>query len=217
MSQRPFLAAYYDRRTDVERYLATIILAERQINSGHIPKRHESELRMFKAGAMLVLYNAVEASARGGIEAIYDEMAVHRIPFDDLRPELKKHVVQGFKKHFSNNDGDKITMLAHEMIAKSFNVAKVFSGNVDARVIREKSDIYGFSITTDYATTHDGSDLVVVKGTRNDLSHGLVSFGEVGRNYTARELHNLGKRVLRYMEAVLVEIDTYLDNGGYIA
>lgn len=217
MSQRTFLTDFYERRADVDRYLASLVLAERQLNAGTIPSRHEAELRMFKAGAMLVLYNAVEASARGGIEAIYDEIAVHQIPFDDLRPTLKKKIVQDFKSNASASDGDQISALAREMISRSFDAEKLFSGNVDARKIREKSRIYGFPVSSVYGLTHDGGDLVVVKSKRNDLAHGLVSFAEVGRDYTARDLYKLGKRVVRYLEAVLLQIDVYLDNGDYIA
>lgn len=217
MTRRTFLEDFDGRRGDVERYLASLVLAERQMDAGNLPSRHDAELRMFKAGGMLVLYNAVEASARGGIEAIYDEMAVNQVTFDDLRSDLKKRIVQDFKSNFSGADGGQINVLAQEIISGSFNAEKLFSGNVDARVIREKSSIYGFSIDSEYDRTHHGSDLVTVKRSRNDLAHGLISFGEVGRDYTARDLYRLGQRVLRYMEAVLLQIDSYLDNGDYIA
>ncbi|WP_295198709.1 MAE_28990/MAE_18760 family HEPN-like nuclease [uncultured Brevundimonas sp.] len=196
--------------------MASLLFAEKQLAAGSIPSKHEAELRMFKAGAMLVLYNVVEASARGGIEAIYDEMAVNQVTFDDLRPALKRRIVQDFKANFSASNSDRISLLAHQMISESFNAEKLFTGNVDAKLIRDKAAIFGFNADTDYDKTHHGSDLVVVKRKRNDLAHGVVSFSEVGRDYTARDLYRLGQRVTRYIEAILLQVDAYLDNGDYL-
>lgn len=217
MSQRSFLVAFRDRREDVRRYMAALVLAERDAIRGGPLARHDAELRMFKAGGMLVLYNAVEASARSGIEAIYDELSLNNASFDDLRDTIKKRVVRDFKSNFSADNGHSLGSLAVDIISRSFNPSELFSGNVDARVLKQKALEYGFSTDSEYKRTSHGADLVTVKNHRNDLAHGLVSFGEVGRDYLATDLYKLSGRVLNYMEAVLLQIDQYLDEGGYIA
>ncbi len=201
----------------MRRYMAALILAERDANSGGPLSRRDHELRMFKAGGMLVLYNAVEASARSGIEAIYDELSLNNVTFDDLRDTIKKRIVRDFKSNFSGDHGHTLSALAIEIVSKSFDPSGLFSGNVDAKLIRQKGLEYGFSTESEYKRTSHGADLVTVKRHRNDLAHGLVSFGEVGRDYLANDLYRLSTRVLNYIEAILIEIDTYLDNGGYIA
>lgn len=196
--------------------MAALILAERQLSSLPNPGRHEAELRMFRAGGMLVLYNAVEASARAGIEAIYDEVAIHGVTFDELRPSIRKRIIKDFKTNFAGDKGDTLTAIAAEIATAPFNVEKLFSGNVDARKIKEKALVYGFPTVTDFRLTADGADLVTVKASRNDLAHGLKSFGEIGRDYTAHSLYRLGSRVMNYLEAILIQIDVYLDDGDYI-
>jgi len=212
---RPFLIEYYERRRDVRRYLAVLVRSEQILDLKGSRGRHERELRMVRAGAMLVLYNAIEASLRSGIQAIYDEIKETRTPFDDLRATLRKRVLRDFKVNFGIDQHDSIKTIAYQLVAASFDPQKLFSGNVDAREIKEKSAEFGFDVATDYRRTKHGEDLVIIKNRRNDLAHGVASFSDVGRAYTANDIRGIGRYSLAYMEAVLLQIDGYLDKGHY--
>lgn len=209
---RPFLTEFYERRRDVRRYLAVLVQSERVADENDARGRHEREFRMARAGAMLILYNAIEASARSGIQAIYDEITNTNTPFDDLRATLRKRILKDFKSNFGINRSDSIQTIAYELVAASFDPKKLFSGNVDAREIRQQSADYGFSVQSDYGRTKHGEDLLAIKNSRNDLAHGILSFSEVGRNYIAADIRNMSKFSLGYMEAILLQIDTYLNN-----
>jgi hypothetical protein len=65
----------------------------------------------------------------------------------------------------------------------------LFSGNIDAREIRETAKSYGFSDKTDGMKTQNGNDLLKIKTNRNDLAHGDKSFSDVGKDASAEELY----------------------------
>ena len=212
---RSFLIEFQERRIDVRRYLASLVLAERKFSSGKFKSIHEAELRMFRASAILVIYNAIEASARAGIQAIYDEISVTHTSFDDLHSDLRRRVIRDFKLNFSADRADDIDIVALEIVTASFNARRVFNGNVDAKEIRDQAKDYGFKTNSEYKLTKHGSDLLTIKSRRNDLAHGDVSFGEVGREYLARDLYIMGKCALNYVESILNQIDGYLNQSGY--
>jgi hypothetical protein len=212
---KTFLVEFYDRRAEVQQYLAVLRFAEKRL-SGDIKTRKESEARIFRAAALLVIYNAIEASARSAIQAIYDEIEQSATPFSLLRQSIRRRVIRDFKVNAGEDAHHAMQNVAIEMIVASFNPQRVFSGNVDAREIRAQSKDYGFDTTTDYVTSQHGKHLVTVKNKRNDLAHGIASFSTVGKDYTLRELQQISRFSLAYMEGILKNIDKYLDERHYL-
>ncbi|GAA0593037.1 hypothetical protein GCM10009416_34320 [Craurococcus roseus] len=211
---RPFIADFRQRRREVRRYLAVLIRAEREILSRGVG-RHDRELNILRAATVLVLYNAVEASARAGIQAIYDEIDVTGTSFDELCEPLRRRVMKDFRANVGVDKAAAMRKVALELVVTSFDASKLFSGNVDARELRNQSGDYGFTITADGRRTRMGEDLVTIKQKRNDLAHGNASFSEVGRDYTAKQLKEIATRSLDYVEAVLTSIDHYLTTSGF--
>ena len=128
---RDFLLEFGRRRAEVRRYLSVLLLAERRLGGGP-DRRHEEELKIFRAGALLIIYNAIEASARLGILAIYDEISRTGTSFDDLRESFRVRVLHDFK-NVGAAQYDSLRAIAIDMIDSSFDPEKVFPGNVDAK------------------------------------------------------------------------------------
>jgi hypothetical protein len=180
-------------------------------------KEIDSELiKTLKASAFLLLYNLVEATMRNAIEAIFDELKGKGISYDQVRPELKKIVLQNLKKRNTDEIYSSITAISIDIITAGFDINQLFSGNVDGRSIKNTAIEYGFSYQTDYAKTAHGKDLVTVKTHRNDLAHGLTSFEEVGRNKTTDELLEIKKKTISYLRQILQNIEKYLVNKDYL-
>jgi hypothetical protein len=93
---------------------------------------------------------------------------------------------------------------------------KLFSGNLDAKRIKETAEKYGFSYQTNPRKTDNGSDLLKIKTNRNDLAHGFKSFEKVGQDYTADDLLKMQKRVIHYLKTILQNIETYIYNQEYL-
>lgn len=213
---RSFLVEFEGRRREVRRYLAVLVRAERELlRSGN--RRHDREMHVLRAAALLVLYNTVEAAARGGIQAIYDEIEVTATPFDELCEPLKKRILRDLR---TNVGGDRIVAMrevVRDMVGLSFDPKRLFGGNVDARELRSQSEDYGFDIVADGRLTGMGGDLLAIKEKRNDLAHGVASFSEVGRDYTAARVREIAFRSLGYVEAMLLSIDRYLTARAFLA
>lgn len=154
---------------------------------------------------------------RNAIEAIFDEINDKEVSFDNLRDEIKKIVIENFKQNMSSkNLLDSITNISLDIISASFDKQKLFSGNIDSQKIKKTAIKYGFSYETKARKTKNGSDLLTVKTNRNDLSHGLKSFEEIGKNAGVEELLQIQKRVISYLKGTLENIETYIDKREYL-
>ena len=175
--------------------------------------------KTLKATGFLLLYNLVESTMTNAIEAVFDELKNKNVSFDDLRNEIKKIIIDNIKDKDNKSTTNLLVSIQNisvDIISASFNKKRLFSGNVDAREIKNIADMYGFSYKTNARKTQDGSDLLTVKTNRNDLAHGFKSFEEVGRNATADELLKIQKRVISYLKAILNNIESYLSNEEYL-
>ncbi len=145
--------------------------------------------KTLKANGFLLLYNLVESTMRNAIQAIFDELASSKVSFDSVKTELKIIVLQNLKACAPDKVHLKMSNISLDIITAGFDPERLFSGNVDGRLIRETANKYGFSSETkdkDDETKkppNNGDKLLIVKTNRNNLAHGIQSFEEVGRNY----------------------------------
>lgn len=174
-------------------------------------------LKTLKATAFLLLYNLIESTMTDAVSAIFDDLKTQNISFDDIQDDLKKIIINNFK---DNKSTDKlladIQNISFDIISASFKKEKLFSGNLDARKIKEIAEKYGFSYQTNPRKTNNGSDLLKIKTNRNDLAHGVKSFEKVGQDYTADDLLKMQKRVIHYLKAILQNIENYISNQEYL-
>lgn len=213
---RSFVADFRERRREVRRYLAILRLIERNVPAPDL-LRHDLESRIFRGGAILIIYNAVEASARSAIQAIYDEIRVTGTPFESLRSSIRKRVISDFRKNADKDRDCNMMNVALDLVIRSFSAEKLFSGNVDARELRDQASDYGFPTpVNDYGLTRNGAELVKVKQKRNDLAHGVKSFSDVGKEYSLREIIDIGRFSMAYMSHLMICINQYLDSADYI-
>ena len=177
----------------------------------------DSELaKTLKANGFLLLYNLVESTMRNAIEAIFDEFKNKAISFDRLKPKIKLIVLQNLKNRSPNKIHSTINQISTDIITATFEREELFSGNVDARLIKEIAEKYGFSYQTNAKDTKNGENLLVVKTNRNDLAHGIKSFEEVGRDQTINKLLEIKEEIVEYLTQILENIRDYLDNEEYL-
>jgi len=181
----------------------------------------DSELaKTLKANGFLLLYNLIESTMRNAIEAIIEEFRIQEVSFDKIKPQIKRTILQNLKNCFKKESADdlhlKFSQISLDIITATFEREKIFSGNVDARVIKDTAKKYGFSDKTDGSITKDGKNLFVVKNNRNDLAHGTKSFEEVGREKTIEELLEIKQEVVEYLRQILKNIQSYLDDKEYL-
>lgn len=212
----PLFQDFADRKRQVRHYLAIVLRAEKMATVGATSRAQERRLLMLRAGTFLLLYNLIEATTRGAVEAIHDRITTEQVPFENLNQTLRREMIKRFKQRADPAVHHSLKDFPSAFVGVALDAGVMLAGNVDARYIRELSTIYGFSHHTDKDRTWGGSDLVTVKDNRNALSHGRKTYEEVGRDYPSRELSVLTRRSLAYMGEVLANVSMYLDQRGYL-
>jgi hypothetical protein len=167
--------------------------------------------KTLKANSFLLLYNLVESTVKNAIEAIFDDLQANRIVFDACRKELRRIMLLNLKKRDIDKLLPLVTNLANDLARVTFSKDELFSGNVDARLIRKTALKYGF-----LEPSKRSGNLLTVKDNRNDLSHGNKTFGEVGREYDFTRLDSIRKEVTEYLEELIVNIEQYIKTQGYL-
>ena len=175
-------------------------------------EEHEELLKTLKAACYLLLYNLVESTMRNAVEAIFDELKTQGISFDDCRNELRQEILKNFKRRNMEKLLPKLISLARDVIYETFERSENFSGNLDARAIRDTAKRFGFAAPTGQQFTL----LQTVKDVRNDLAHGVKSFAEVGRNASPSDLEQARLQTVEILSQTLNNISGYLQNQHYL-
>ncbi|MEP7240469.1 MAG: MAE_28990/MAE_18760 family HEPN-like nuclease [Devosia sp.] len=205
---------FAQRRRQVRQYLSIVLSIERSTPLGKSSRFKEARLMTVRAGTFLLLYNLIEATLRGAIGEIRDEISA--IPFGTLSADLRKEIVRLFRSP-GVVDPHLMQDVSAEFVPFAFTVGVKMSGSVDARSIREFGKTYGFSCNTDNSKTAGGIDLLTIKDNRNDLAHGLKTFEEVGRDYPAQDLVEIVRRSTHYMAEISSNVEQFLDAKAYVA
>lgn len=212
---------FQTRAAEIENYFRFVEhLAEGQFcftaRSG-LPSRpadydHDSLLKTLKANGFILLYNLVESTMKNVIEAVFDEFRTKSVSFDDCREEVRQIVLANLKAHNPDRVFIALAPIAQKVLTETFRKEKAFSGNVDAKKIREVARDYGFR-----PPTGKSGNLLTVKSLRNDLAHGDKSFAEVGKDFGVERLKEIKIEVLDYLRELLANVSSYLANKEYLA
>ena len=124
---------------------------------------------------------------------------------------MMKRILE-FKRRNMERLLPKLISLARDVIYETFERSENFSGNLDARAIRETAKRFGFAAPTGQQFTM----LQTVKDLRNDLAHGVKSFAEVGRNASPSDLEQARLQTVEILSQTLQNISGYLQNQLYL-
>ena len=217
---------------EVESFFRFLKLALRSDAELHLPlrrsyKKHaiaDDAQRMLKASALLVLYNLIESTVQGSVGAIHDAIARDCLRYEQVRDEVKLLWIDFRVKNLNAGTPrvDTIRTVVQSMVEdvvnrESISMARDFvnlSGNVDARKIRELSNDFGFSSDV-RSFANRGESLKLVKDKRNDLAHGIVSFGVCGGEFTISQLATIKHEVVIYLRNIIGNIARYVNAKRY--
>ena len=82
---------------------------------------------------------------------------------------------------------------------------------MDAGEIRKVANKVGFGEVS------DGRYLVKIKEKRNQLAHGELSFGDVGKDHSVNDMMTYKDNAVEYLQEVMVSIETYISSKNYAA
>lgn len=175
--------------------------------------------KILKANLFLMLYNLVESTIDNSLEDIHDAITNERIKFKECIDEIKALWIEFEHKKFeqmkSINIIQKISSIDDQIVNIDYNSYKkrktIFSGNLDARRIREISELYSVNKNRRI----QGNKLCEIKDVRNRLAHGEVSFSDLGKNYSVLQLDRYYKECRLYLREYLLNVEKYINDKNY--
>ena len=177
-------------------------------------------VKTLRANGYLLLYNLVESTMTNAIDSIHQIFHSQSLGFDDLRTEVQRVILKNFRSASLDENfvANKMHPIQIAMIRMGYDKTNLFSGNVDARSIRDTAKIYGFGIAAhDTSVSKNGRRLLDVKNKRNQLAHGKISFEDCGHETSHDELIAIANETIAYLEAVLLGIEEYVTRQEYLA
>ncbi len=204
-------STFNERKKEIEKYFDFLQDYDKKTD------KDDELFKILKSNLLIMLYNLIESSMSNAIEEIHNNIHSNAVSFNLLKNDFKSLIV-GNTKAFNPNDlVSKISDIATDIIKHTFKKDELFSGNIDAKKIREIAKRYGFVSDTDYAKTKHGSHLFSIRCKRNDLAHGVYSFAEVGKEYPIEDLKEMKETTICYISEILDNIESYLLNREYCA
>lgn len=210
---------------DVEDLLRDIKNLERLERSPRLRRFETRALKVMRASAYIVAYNAIERSYRNLFDQIRKDIAAHspayfevdkywRLDFvaGNLEAKLRDfakpdRVIDDVDQLFSA-DGGSIPWLHG-------NHKRRPNGNVDDKIIKSLIDDLGMKFKAP-KSCRDGVELGLVKEKRNSLAHGEETFSQVGSVCTHEDLKRQLTRCKTYVASVLSAFSRYQKSQRYL-
>ncbi|RRR69594.1 MAG: hypothetical protein EI684_15225 [Candidatus Viridilinea halotolerans] len=235
-----FTKIFSDRLQEIDAYLALLETLEQAVRSGS-PRFTKSETKItpqqqhiLYSSFYLQLYNLVEATITRCIEAFTTSVFIKESWFPaDLSVELRKEWVRYIARTHSelnreNRLAGALRLCDHfiqSLPVSEFNIDKGGGGNWDEEKIQKIASRLGLSLQISKETNegikrqlyNDKGALVHIKDLRNELAHGSLSFAECGRNVTVRDLRDLKKRIVAYLEEVIASFQRSINNYEFLS
>jgi MAE_28990/MAE_18760-like HEPN len=198
-------------------------------------------VKVLKAHCFLIFYNMVEGSITEAIDEIFEAITKQNVCFKELIPAYQRlwlayqtglvkiaaenakakdptknkigkslPTVLGQLEYFkilTFTDKDENRYQNYRGYLKVVDSVDL-SGNLDARKIRELAEKYAFSVP------ERCDDLLKIKNIRNQLAHGEIIFSEVSA-ISITELMEIKTNVLEYLEAILLNINEFIEKDGF--
>lgn len=196
----------FERRSvEVEEYVQYLIFIEQSIGFS------VTLANTMKSSALVMIYNLVESTMTNVLQDVFDHLDSGRVPFDGLNSAMKRLVLTYAKRRNPKMLVERMELSALSLVSACFERSDLFSGNLDCKTIRDTLKEIGVP------TRHTYSEpaLQTVKKERNELAHGVKSFGDCGRAYTARQLDEFHRKTKVILERVILDFESFLQGRAY--
>lgn len=169
-----------------------------------------------RAAGYLLIYNLVEASARGLGEAVNDAVRRDQLALKDVSPALRLEYFRQAERKKQGEKKDLIRELDNPLIdiTRYYDASEIFAGNVDARRIRERLEELG---CPPVQFSFDTTPLRNLKKTRNDLAHGHVSFETIGASKDTSDLTKTFACSYWTLSAAFRSLESMIVGQGYFS
>jgi hypothetical protein len=233
------LTQFDERYAEILAYLDFLDGIEGLIQSG-TPRLGEDgpvvttqQQRILYSSVYLQLYNLVEATVTGSLDAI-SRAAIERAACSpgDLTVEMRREWVRYVARTNVDMGPDKrlekaIALCDHlvtSLPVGPFDIEKGGGGNWHEGEIKKIAERIGCDLQVSRRARraigrrvrNELGAMGLVVSLRNALAHGNISFGECGQDDTASELRSLAGNVQAYLKEVVTAFGTYIEEQRYL-
>lgn len=172
--------------------------------------KQNKTLRTLYSTFVIMHYSLLEAVVTIAVGEVMDEIIKDRKGMKHCSDGFLKFLIRCRVKELQKVDFsswteviqnliDDIQHLETKSLATEEQIRSLWSGNLDAKKIREQIlEKWGLELDVS-KRSRGGADLKKIKDDRNDLAHGIRSWSEVGSDYTWENLRKSSNRILIYM------------------
>ncbi|WP_152596945.1 MAE_28990/MAE_18760 family HEPN-like nuclease [Chromobacterium haemolyticum] len=201
-----------------------LIALIKEIENGTIVGSIKMNTPALRASVVLSLYNIIESTITQTLTKIHDEINKRQVHYGNLSKEIRNLLLIYFYKHKQKktNIHDSLDVI-HDTVnlirgkghfnlpyEKMIDSYQLYSGNLDAKIIRKIMRTYGITISELY-----GQKLQLIKNARNTLAHGNQSFEEYGRTIVIKTLEDYINDVEKFLTEVINEGKQYIHEKRY--
>lgn len=197
---------FVERSRQVSSYLLWL---SRQEKISGLP---DGVLNTAKASALLLIYNLIESTSTNAIQNIFDSLTQKNIGYDQLSNEVKLIALDNLKRRSAVKMVEGISLIGTDIYRVSFSRDDIFSGNVDAKLLRDTMKQFGVKQRHDYKEP----ELLLIKNRRNDLAHGALSFADAGKDLSARELIAKYWRIRVFFNNMLADYSDFISSEKFL-
>lgn len=171
------------------------------------------EAVLIKSSIVLLAYNTLEGCYTKLNKEIFSFIAENHIPVNKLNVELQNIYYRYYRKiikdteslrrFYENKD---IASVTYDEICDKVTL---FSGNLDARFIREFSKK---QIGISRISTVSGQKIVYIKNLRNKLAHGEITFQDAVKDKTLKEIEEMCEDCINFLKVVIKSYEDFYIN-----
>ncbi|MEM8640913.1 MAG: MAE_28990/MAE_18760 family HEPN-like nuclease [Cyanobacteria bacterium P01_G01_bin.54] len=233
-----FSQSFEERLQEIEEYLDFLEALEQQVQSG-TPQLGENgatitvkQQRILYSSVYLQLYNLIESTISRCLQAVSEGIIEEGVRPDQLSEDLRREWVRFVARthtelNYENRLRSVLVLCEHliqELPISTFEISKGAGGNWDYGLINSLGERLGFSLSVSRGTYQnirrrirdDKGVLELVKGFRNDLAHGSISFAECGEGVTVSELRDFTNRTSAYLREIIDCFKSSLENCQFL-
>lgn len=204
-------ALFEERKTDI---LHTLQLLEEIEKKSTIIKAGSS----LKSSIFIMLYNLIEGVVTQSFVKIFEKISFvsdfsllnNDIKLLYLKPHPTKIRTSSDILKFTNE----LSILHKQSFDKYSKESDLFSGNLDARKIRELL-VSSLGVKYEYHCVNE-ERLLMIKNFRNQLAHGERSYSELGRDYLKSDIEKYSNATFDYLDGFIKIIEKYISEEGYL-
>lgn len=234
------IARFDERYGEILIYLDLLDALEELVKRG-VPRLGDEDApivtpeqqRILYSSVYLQLYNLVEATITGSLDAI-SKVAIEQATYlpgdlsDGMRREWVRQMARTNVDLVPEKRLEEAILLCDHLLAalpvKPFDIERGGGGNWHDGMIRKIAQRIGCELRISRKALagikrpirDELGAMALVVNLRNALAHGNISFVECGQYDTAEDLRRLVEGVAAYLREVVVAFGTYIDEQGFL-